>query len=245
MSVGSFIDIGLGVIFVIALIVGAVRGMCRQFSRPLVGIFSIAGAIVLVMVLYPLFALSSPMKSFISAASGWFKKELYTTPVATAEELGAVMDGSYLGVLKGLSGKMFSKMEAMLVPAGLELTLGNFFGRIIVNIIVEFVMWLVLYLAIKYLLFGIKYLLKKITSVVVFKSIDKIFGIIWAIALTYIITISLIWTVAEIIIVKINSDNITAMFTGLIDDSAFFKFLHNTNVLGSFLAGLFGLKLLP
>lgn len=240
---GIFIDIGVCAIFLLALVIGAVRGLCRQFSRPLVGIISIAGAIALVVVLYPLFANSSPMLGFIVSAAGWFKKPMYSVVVANAEELTQAMQGSYLSVLSGVSDKMFARMQTMLEPTGLEYTIGNFFGKIIVNIIVEFAMWLVFYLAIKYLLLGIKYLLKKVTSVVVFKSIDKIFGIIWSVSLTYVIVIGVVLSLVEMIVNQFVG-GLAPSLQSWISGTTVLKLLHNTNVIGSFISGIFGWPLM-
>lgn len=234
-----FVDIGICLIFAIALIVGAICGMCRQFSRPLVGLVSFAGAIVLVVVLYPLFANAGFMLSFIGKVSGWFSKPMYTQVVTNAEELTAAISGSYLSVLSGMAENMFARMEAMLAPTGLELTIGNFFGKIIVNVIVEFAMWLIIYLAIKYLLFGVKYLLKKITSVVVFKSIDKIFGIIWSVAITYVIVIGIVFSLFEMILSRFLGD-VAVTMTNFVAQTTVLKFFHNTNLLGSFLSNLLG-----
>lgn len=239
---GIYIDIAICATFLIALIFGAILGMCRQFSRPLVGLFSIAGAAALVWVLYPLFATTSPMVSFISAVSAWFKKDMYVTTIADAEGLSQTMSGSYLSILSGISDKMFANMQTRLDGTGLPLTIGNYFGKIIVNIIVEFVLWLALYLAIKYLLFGVKYLLKKISSVIVFKSIDKVLGIVWSVALTYLIVIGILLTLCEIVIARFLG-GFAPTFAQFINGTTVLKFLHNTNVMGSFIAQLLGMPL--
>ncbi len=240
---GIIIDIAVGVIFFVALIVGVCMGMCRQFSRPLVGIVSIAGAICLTAVIYPLFALTAPMISFVSTAAGWFTNPIYSVAVGSVEELQQAISGSYLAVLNGVADKMFPYMQGILENTGLDITIGNFFGKIIVNVIVEFALWLAFYLAIKYLLFGIKYLLKKITSVVVFKSIDKIFGIIWSVALTYVIVVGIVLSAFEIV-VSLAAPGFAETLSSWIAGTTVLKFLHNTNVLGSFIANMFGLPLL-
>ncbi len=239
---GIFVDIGLVAIFLIAVIIGAVKGLCRQFSRPLLGLLSIAGAVVLVIVIYPLLANMGGMISFVSAVSGWFGNPMYTTVVSSAEQLSQTMSGSYLAILSGMSDTIFAKMQSSLAPGGLPLTIGNWFGRMIVNVIVEFFLWLAFYLAIKYLLKGIKYLLMKITSVVVFKSIDKVFGIIWAAALTYLIVIGVVLTAAEVVIVRF-LPGMTEWLTNMLAGSTVLRFFHNTNVLGSLLAGMLGAPL--
>ena len=243
MSVGLFIDLGLGAALLLAALVGILYGFCRQFSRALVSIISVISAIALVALVYPLIRQTGILNGFTGAAAGWFKPELYSTPITDAESLRATISNNYLRILSGTSDKMYERMVTMLGNYSIELTIGNFFGQIIVNVIFEFIMWLVFYLAIKYLLVGIKYLIEKITQVVVFKSIDKIIGIIWAAIWTYFIMIGVVLTTSEIVVAQFMPDYTTA-FAGWIQNSTLLKFAHNTNVLGSFISNLLGTKLI-
>ena len=243
MSVGLFIDIGLGASLLFAVVVGIVYGFCRQFSRALVSIISVISAIALVSLVYQLIRQTGILNGFTTTIAGWFKPDFYTTAITDAEALKAAISNNYLRVLSGTADKMYERMVAMLGNYSIELTIGNFFGQIIVNVVIEFVMWLALYLAIKYLLVGIKYLLEKITEVVVFKSIDKILGVIWASIWTYFIVVGIILTTSEIVVAQFITDY-DATFASWIQNSTLLKFAHNTNVLGSFLSNLLGTKLI-
>ena len=237
--IGTFIDIGFGVIILVAVIVGLSAGFSRQFSKPLVGLIAIFGAIALTAVIY---ALISPLGFYTGLeekATGLFSAEFYTQEASNAESLSAILSGSYLRLLATSSELIWGNMDAMGT-----VTLGSYFGKLLIKIATQFLIWLVLYLAIKYLLFGIRYLMKQISRVVVFKSIDKIFGLLWSLALTYIVVISIILTVGELVLVQF-FPNIANIVTDYMAQTSMVKFLHNTNMVGSFISSLLNWGLFP
>ncbi|MCH5151767.1 MAG: hypothetical protein J1F65_03820 [Clostridiales bacterium] len=240
---GIIADVVIGLAFLIALIVGLARGFCRQFSRPLVGLISIIGGIALVAIIYPLIVGTGILDGFVAKAAGWFTKDFYTVQIDSVETLQATISDNYLRILSGHAEQFYGRMEGMLGGTNLEMTIGNFFGLTVVNVICEFGMWVILYLAIKYLLFGIKFLLEKITLVVVFKSIDKIFGLVWSMLWTYIIVIGVLLTTGEIVFAKFLPD-LAEGFVDVINNSVLLTFFHGTNVLGSFVANILGMELL-
>ena len=241
--IGIIIDVVIAVVILVAVIVGLARGFCRQFSRPLVGIISIVGAIALVTIVYPLITSTGILNGFMAKASGWFTPEFYKTKIDSVETLQATISDNYLRILSGSADRFYARMEGLLLGTDFDITIGNFFGVTIVNIICELVMWIVFYLVIKYMLFGIKYLLKKITSVVVFKSIDKILGLIWSLAWTYVITVGIVLTTGEIVLGQFLPD-FAAKVTPYMSQSVLLSFFHGTNVLGSFIANILGMNLL-
>lgn len=243
MSIGIIIDIALGLVILVAVIVGLARGFCRQFSRPLVGLIAIIGGVALVAIIYPLIMSTGILDGFVVKASGWFKPEFYKVQIDSVETLQATISDNYLRILSGSAEQMFARMEGMLLGTPFDMTLGNFFGLTFVNVVIEFAMWIIFYIAIKYLLFGIKYLLEKITLVVVFKSIDKILGLAWSLAWTYIIVLGVLLTAGEIVISQFVPD-FAPTFAEYIKQSSLLGFLHGTNVLGSFIANLLGMNLI-
>ena len=240
---GVFINIGIGLVIAIAAIVGLAVGFCRQFSKPLVGIVAIIGAIVLTMIIYPLIFSTGIFDKFVAKACGWFTAEFYQRPVTDVESLQAAISDNYLRILSGSAGWVFTQMSNVLTDSGLDWTIGNFLGRAIVNIILEFSMWLILYLIIKYFLYGVKYLLGKITQVVVFKTIDRVLGLVWALLWTYIIVVGVILTAGELVIVQF-FPGFESTAAGWINDAALLKFFHDTNVFGSFVGNIFGIHLI-
>ena len=236
--IGTFIDIGIGVVILIAVIIGLAEGFSHQFSRPLCGLIAIFGAIGLAAFLYTIISPLDFYTALEAKATGWFTADFYTRQATDADSLAAILSDSYLRILSSSSGMIWAKMDA----AGVT-TLGEYFGGLIIKVATLFLMWLVLYLLIKYLLFGIKYLMTKIARVVVFKSIDKIFGLVWALALTYIVVISIVLTVGELVLGQFLPEmgNTVANF---ISKTTVVKFFHNTNVIGSFLSNLLGWPLL-
>ena len=234
----TFIDIGFGVIILIAVIVGLSVGFSRQFSRPLCGLIAIFGAIALTAVLYGLISNLGFYNGLVEKATGWFTKDFYTQQVNSVEDLSAALSSGYLRILSGSAEKIWASMS----DAGVN-TLGAYFGQLIIKVLAQFIIWLVLYLAIKYLLFGIKYLMTKISRVVVFKSIDKIFGLVWSLAITYIIVVGIILTTGEIVLAKF-APEIGDTVVDYISQTHLVKFFHGTNVIGSFISDLLSMSLL-
>ena len=240
----TLIDVGFGLIFVIALIVGIAEGFSKQFSKPLCKLIAFAGGIGIVALVVPLLSTLPFFTGWVEAASGWFKADFYTTEITSVEDLTAALNSGYLRILAGSADKMFEAMSAAL-GTDTTMTLGLYFGRLIIYALTDFVAWLILYLAIKYMLYGIKYLMQKIAKVPVFKSIDKILGAVWAIAVCYIIIIGVVLTIGEIVLTTVPSlAAIEESFAQWIEGSTLLQFFHNTNIIGSFLAQLFGLRLI-
>lgn len=229
---GTFIDIGFCVVVLIAFFVGVGEGFSRQFSRPLCGLVAIFGALGLTVFLYTIIANLGFYAGLETKAIAWFKADFYSQSATDAVSLSEILSGGYLRLLSSSSEMIWGKMSAMGVS-----TLGEYFGKLIIKIATQFVIWLVLYLAIKYLLFGIKYLMSKIARVVVFKSIDRILGLVWSLALTYIILIGIILTTGELVLGKF-FPSIAELVTTNIAQTSIVKFLHNTNLIGSFVSSL-------
>ncbi|MCH5159381.1 MAG: hypothetical protein J1F66_00845 [Clostridiales bacterium] len=236
--IGTFIDVGFAVILIITVLVGLAEGFSRQFSRPLCGLIAIFGAIGLTAFLYTIISPLSFYTGLEAKATALFSADFYSQQASDTDSLAAILSGGYLRILASSSEMIWTKMQAMNVT-----TLGDYFGKLLIKVAAQFLIWLVLYLAIKYLLFGIKYLMTKISRVVVFKSIDKIFGLVWSLAITYIIVISIVLTAGELVLGQFFPE-IGNMVVEYIAQTSVVKFLHNTNVIGSFLADILGWSLL-
>ncbi|MCH5152756.1 MAG: hypothetical protein J1F68_02185 [Clostridiales bacterium] len=241
MTLGVIINLGIGLVIAIAAIVGLAVGFCRQFSKPLVGIVAILGAIILVMIIYPIIFNTGILNGFVDKATGWFSDEFYSRPVTDIDSFQEAIADNYLRIFSGSAERILARMETTLEGAEV-MTFGAFFGRTIVNVVMEFSMWLVFYLIIKYFLFGVKYLLCKITQVVVFKSIDRILGIAWSLVWTYLIVVGIILTVGEIVVVQF-FPGIEPTFAEWIRSASLLKLAHDTNVLGSFFSTLLAMPL--
>ena len=241
MTVGVLINLGIGLIIAVAAIVGLAVGFCRQFSKPLVGIVAILGAIILVMIIYPLIFSTGILNGFLEKATGWFSDDFYTREITDVESFRAAISDNYLNIFAGSADRIFTRMQLVLKDAEV-MTIGGFFGRAIVNVVMEFSMWLIFYLIIKYFLYGVKYLLCKITQVVVFKSIDRILGIAWSLVWTYLIVVGIILTAGEIAVVQFVPD-FEQTFAQWIIDASLLKLAHDTNVLGSFFANILAMPL--
>ena len=235
---GTFIDLGFSVVILIAIIVGLAVGFSRQFSKPLCGLIAIFGAIGLTAIIYALISGLGFYANLEAKATGWFTAEFYTEEATDAVSLEAILSGGYLRILTSSAESLWEKMVAADVT-----TLGAYFGKLIIKVAAQFLIWVVLYLAIKYLLFGIKYLMTKISRVVVFKSLDRIFGLVWSLAITYIIVVSLILTTGELVLAKF-IPNFAELVSEYIAQTSLVKFFHSTNVIGSFISDILGWPLL-
>lgn len=233
---GLAIDIGIGVVVLVAAVIGLIKGFHNQFTKGLCSFLALCIAIALTVLIAPLVRPLGFYVGWQNSAAGWFSAEYFSAEVHSTEELTAVLEGTPLGILKNMSEQLYSDMQSMQLT-----TLGQFFGAAIINIIAAFVIWLILYLIIKFALYGVKRLLNKASEVPVLKTIDKIFGFIWAEAMTYLVVVVLILTIGEIVVIKFLPSNIETV-RGVIESSHVLSFLHNFN-LGSVFAKLMGVDL--
>ena len=180
----------------------------------------------------------SLFSSFAATAGGWFKGDAFTVTITSIEELNGVLSESWLRILAKLSDRIFNAMQEL----GFD-TLGAYMGNVVAGLIVGFVLWIILLVALKYLLLGIKALLGKMAKLPVLNTFDRIFGMVWSVAVTYLIFVGLIITAAEIVIIKWVPAAQEPLQT-IINDSHVFSFLHSTNVIGENIAKLFGIDLL-
>ena len=242
MGLGLVFDIGIGIIIALAAIVGLITGFTKQFFRVLVGILAVLGSIILVRLLFPIIFNTGIFDKFVSTATGWFKAEFYLRRITDVDSLKSAISDNYLRILSGSADKVFGWMESTLEGAEV-MTIGSFFGKAFVNIVIGLSMWTIFYLVIKYFLYGVKYLLGKVTEVVVFKSIDRILGLVWSLVWTYIIVVGVCLTAGELIIVRFFPDAEQAV-ANVMSQSTLLSFAHNTNVLGSFLAQLLSMPMI-
>lgn len=243
MTLGVLLNIGASLIIAVAAIVGLAVGFTRQFSKPLVSILAILSSIVLVAVLYPIIFRTGILNGFVAKVATWFPNEFYTRPVTDIESFHAAIEDNYLRILAGSDEWMFAQITNVLTDSGLEWTMGNFFAKLFVNAVIEFSMWIIFYLIIKYFLYGVKYLLCKITQVVVFKSIDKILGLAWSLAWTYIIVVGVIFTVSELVIVQF-FPGLEPTVANWIKSASILKLAHDTNILGSFISNILTMRMI-
>ena len=236
---GTIIDAGFAVIVLVAAIVGLAVGFSKQFSHPMCVFIALFGAIGLTLVLYTVISPLDFYAGLEAKATGWFGAEFYLQEASDVESLTAILDSGYLRILSGSAETLWESMQAAEVT-----TLGAYFGALTIRVLAKFLLWVVLYLAIKYLLYGIKYLMTKISRVVVFKSVDRIFGLVWSLVLTYIIVVSIVLTTGELVLSQFLPD-VADTVTGYLAEAGFAKFFHNTNIIGSFISDLLGWSLLP
>ena len=232
-----YVDIVIGAIFIIAIIVGIIRGFAKQFLSGICWLIGLIGSIALTLLIMPAIQSAGLLNGFASSAAGWFSGEAFTTAIASEEELVNVMSGGFLRILTSLSSRIWNAMETN----GMT-TLGVYFGDMCARLITGIVIWIVLLLIFKLIFFGIRKLLEKLTKLPVLRTLDRIFGGIWSLLIAYIVVISIIATAAEIVIIKW-IPNFQATLQDLVTNSTVFQVLHDTNIIGSYIARLVGVDL--
>lgn len=238
--IGTIIDIALVVVAAIALIVGISKGFVRQLTGLLTGLVAFVGAIVLTSLIMKGLQETQLYLSFTQATTGWFQKECYTSPVTTVDELTLALSGSgALRILSVMAPSLFEEMQTLGCT-----TLGELLGRYVANIIADFVIWLILYIALKFLFKGIKILLEKITHLPVIKTLDRIFGALWSVAICYIIVIGFVLSALEIVMIKFFAESdFWVTIQSYIQSSKILTFANDTNILGSLIADMLQVEL--
>lgn len=228
-----YVDIGIGAIVIIALIIGIVKGISKQFTKGFCGLVAVLGSIVLTILLMPYIQNVDAFKSFVGITEKWFTKEYFTATIASTEDLNAVLSQGLLKILSRVSDRIYNAMQI-----GEMTTLGAYFGDLLARIITGLVLWTLLLSVINLIFLGIRRLFVKMAALPILRTPDKILGGIWAVGIAYLIVICLIVPSLEIAVIKWMPDR-QAKITQIIEESHLFKFLHNTNAIGSFIAQLF------
>lgn len=233
----TYADIAVSVIFVLAILIGVIRGFARQFSKGLCGLIGLVISAGLTVLILPAVHAAGMLNGLAGTATGWFTGEQFTASVASHEQLLEVLSSGILSILSGLAPRIWSTMESAQMT-----TLGAYFGDMCARLIVGVAIWIVLLLLIKLVFFGIRKLLKKLASLPVLHTLDKIFGAIWSFAIAYIIVVCIIITAAEIVIIKW-LPNFQPMLDEIVNQSKVFQFVHGTNIFGSYIAQMLGVDL--
>src|SRR5699024_5986723 len=93
-----------------------------------------------------------------------------------------------------------------------------------------------------YVLRGFRALIRKIAEVPFFRVLDRLFGIIWSVAMTYLVIVVLLLTGTEIVIAKWFAD-FQPTFYQYVEQSVLLSNAHSTNVLGAMIAQFFDVVL--
>lgn len=237
----TYVDIGIGAILLIAIIVGLIKGFAKQFTKGLCGFIGLVGAICLTVIIMPALQNAGTLNGFASAASGWFSGEAFTIEINSQDEMvNALNSSGFLSILanENISGRIWSTMSAAEMH-----TLGEYFGSVCARLISGVVLWIVLLIIIKFIFLGIRKGLEKLSTLPVLRTLDRIFGVLWSAAICYIVLVVIAITAIEIVAVKWLPENIQETLRTLVDTSTVFKALHNTNIVGAYIARLVGVDL--
>lgn len=234
-TVGNIFDVSLVALLLIVLIIGLCRGFAKQFGKGFCGFIGIilATATCFVVMMFADGAQAvAPLKDWFDA----FEK------VTTSWFSGDNGFGSFIANLGSIEG---------IAKAAEQFgSVGGLFGNITAHAIIDIVLWIVSYLIFKYLLWGISALLRMLAKVPVFKTIDRIFGGMWAVLITYGVVIVLVYSVLVGICVKHGTDtgvlnDILAVIKRGVNESVVFSAVHNFNIVGAALGQrLFGVDII-
>ena len=232
-----YVDIVVGAILLLSIIVGVIKGFAKQFTRGLCGFIGFIGSIGLTLIIIPALHKAGALNGFSSIAASWFTAEEFTVTISSDEELVAALSSGVLKILSGLSPRIWASMQGY----GMT-TLGAYFGDMCARLITGILLWIVLLIAIKFIFLGIKKLLEKLATLPVLKTLDRIFGGIWSLAIAYVIMVCFVITAIEIVMIKF-IPSMQPTLEQIVNGSAVFQVLHETNVIGAYIARLLGVDL--
>lgn len=236
-----YVDIGIAAILVIALIVGIIKGFTKQFVGGFCWLIGIIGSIGLTLFIVPALVNNGILNGFIGTAAGWFTGEEFVAPISSYDELLATLSSSgFLSVLK--NENISQRIWATMVQFEMT-TLGTYFGSVCVKLIVGLGVWIVLLLIFKLIFWGVKKGLEKLAKLPVLRTLDKIFGAIWSLAIAYVIIVVFISTAVEVVVVKWCPAETQEALRNILSNSVIYQVLHETNVIGAYIARLLNVDL--
>lgn len=236
-----YVDIGISAILVLALIIGIIRGFTKQFVGGFCWLIGLVGSIGLTLLIVPALASGGILNGFSATATGWFAGDEFVMQISSYDDLLAALSTSnFLSILKAdsISQRIWTTMSQSEMS-----TLGAYFGAICAKLITGFVIWIVLLLIFKLIFWGVKKGLNKLSKLPVLHTLDRIFGAIWSLAIAYVIIVVFVTTAVEIVIVKFTPAETLDAFRNVLNNSAVFQALHDTNVIGAYLAKLLNVDL--
>lgn len=238
------IDFVVLAIFLVALIVGAIKGFSRQFSVGVCVLLGFAGATIATWLLSDIVMNIPFVHSLHTTFAGWFNAEQLNTVVDTSlgTQDGATAVSTLLQETSFRFVSFFSEAIYSTMCSSEVNTIAAVFGLVIVEIIADILMWIVFFLIVYYVFRALRKLLLRITEIGVFRVVDRLVGMVVAVAITYCILVVIVLTGAEVVLAKWQPD-LQQSFYNIVEQSPVLTFLHSTNVLGGMLAKSMGVTL--
>ncbi len=231
--IGIIIDVVVVAIMLLGFFVGLKKGFIKQLRGILRGLVPFVGSIVLTALIVNALQPVDFYQQFAAVAGSWFGDEVLAKTVSTQAEIESVLaDGGAWKALTVLSATFERDLATFQ-----STTLSELFGHYTANIITSFVLWLILFIILKIIFKQITKLLRKLSRLPVFNVLDKVFGALWGLVLTYVIVISLLLTGAEIVVYQFFNDKWQTV-ADFIAQSQVLTFASNTNIIGNLLSGL-------
>jgi len=237
MTTGVIVDLVIVGIFLIAIIIGLVKGFNNLFMGFLseLGGLLVAGALC-VVVANKLIAIPK-IASLASVFAGWFKSANLTMEIESLEALTTLLSTGVLSVLSGKADAIWGKMQQYSVN-----TLAGYLGNVLLKVFASALCFIVILLVVRLLLNGLRALIQKLNKHTAFKVINMIFGVVWTVTATYLIVVVICLTGAELVVAKWFETSLPSLQAALAD-SALLKLLHNSNIIGQYISQALGIAL--
>ena len=240
---GIIVDASICAIFLIVLIVGLLKGFVKQLSRFLRFIASLIGAILLTAIILQAIHNVGFFQSFEGITTGWFSGDAMIQEIHSSEELAqALSEHKVLKIIASQSEALYNDMLTISTEAVPCNTLGAFLGHHVANLIAGFVLWILLLFILRLIFKGLIGLMKDIIVMPAFRTLDRIFGVLWAVGLTYAILIGIVLGGVEAAILKF-APNVWGKIADYIQGTTVLRWLHDTNFIGELLAGLMNVSI--
>ena len=237
MTTGVIIDVALVAVFLIALIVGLVKGFNKLFMGFLSTIGGLAIAAALCVVVANKLIEIPQIQQLAQVFAGWFNRPNLQMEISSLEELTTLLSSGLLALLSGRADAIWQKMQGYQVN-----TLAGYYGHVVLKVFASVLCFIVLIIVVRLILNGICKLLQKLNKFTVFKVINMVLGAAWAVGITYLVVVSVVLTGAELVLAKWFSDLIPVVQSE-VADSAVLRLLHSTNIIGQYAAQAFSLPL--
>ena len=230
MNTGIIIDLALVVVFMVALIIGLVKGFNKLFMGFLaeLGGLAIAGALCVVIANK---LLSVPqIHAFADTIGTWFKKPNLNVEIGSLEELTTLLSTGVLRLLAGRSELLWSKMQLHSTN-----TLAGLYGHFILKAFTILICFIVVLILVRLVVNLICSLLQKLNKFTAWKIVNMLLGAVWTTVVAYILVVGVLLTGAELAISHWMADSIPVIQSALAE-SIILKILHNTNIIGQFIS---------
>ena len=238
MNTGTIIDLAIVGVFIVAIVIGLIKG----FNKLFMGFLSEIGALFVAGILSVVTTnalVSIPQIAGISNTfAGWFSKlEFANVAITTQDELVTLLSSSVLSFLEPNATVIWEQMQQFSLT-----TLAGYAGLLILKAISIILCFVIILIVVRLVLKGIRILFDKLNKLTLFKILNMLMGAVWSVAVTYLIVVVVLLTGAEVVVGKFFETSIPSI-QAIVSDSAVLQLLHQSNFIGKYIAQLLSMPL--